>query len=47
MKLKRSEYLQLVGLLVLSERHQKAMDEILEAVGAVVKEPPERLRCGK
>lgn len=46
MKLKRSEYHQLVGLLVLASRHQRALDEILEAVGDVVKEPHDRLRDG-
>ena len=38
MKLKRSEYLQVVGLLALATTHRKAMDDIEASICAIVGE---------
>jgi hypothetical protein len=41
MKLKRTEYLQVVGLLALAPRHNQALKDIEEAIAAVVGEEPD------
>ena len=40
MKLKRSEYLQVVGLLALASRHGQEMNDIEEAICKIVGEKP-------
>lgn len=40
MKLKRSDYLQIVGLLALAPRHNQALREIEEAICKIVGEEP-------
>lgn len=40
MKLKRSQYLQVVGLLALASTHRKAMEDIEASICAIVGEKP-------